>query len=130
MARQAKTFFWRIGQKGVTKKADGAILVPWSRRSVMDFDRVLLWFSWLSLVFWSGVLIWCIVTIIIRQRQEKKWLETYVPTLQSDIKEPEIQSWLTLTTLQDFREYQETVRQSGPRKKKRRKREEEDDDDE
>jgi len=70
-------------------------------------------------VFWSGVLIWCIASIIITQRQEKKWLETYVPTLQSDIREPEIQSWLTLTTLTDFREQQDASKKAGPKRKKR-----------
>jgi hypothetical protein len=94
----------------------------------MDFDRILLWFSWISLVFWSVVLIWCIACIIIRQRQEKKWLETYVPTLESDIREPEIQSWLTLTTLQDFREYQESTKHSRGKKKRRPSTQEEDDD--
>ncbi len=85
----------------------------------MDFENILLWFSWFSLIFWSGVLIWCIASIIIRQRQEKKWLETYVPTLQSDIREPEIQSWLTLTTLTDFRKEQELARRTGGKRKKR-----------
>ena len=85
----------------------------------MDFENVLLWFSWFSLIFWSGVLVWCIAAIIIRQRQEKKWLETYVPTLHSDIREPEIQSWLTLTTLSDFRKEQEFAKLAGIKRKKR-----------
>jgi hypothetical protein len=86
---------------------------------MMDLENFLLWFSWISLVFWSGVLIWCIASIIIRQRKEKKWLETYVPTLQSDISEPEIQSWLTLNTLTDFREQRQAAKQPGVKSKKR-----------
>jgi hypothetical protein len=84
----------------------------------MDIETFLLWFSWISLVFWSGVLIWCVASIVIRQRQEKKWLETYVPTLKSDIREPEIQSWLTLTTLTDFRKEQEAAKHAPVKKKK------------
>lgn len=96
----------------------------------MDLENFLLWFSWLSLVFWSGVLIWCIASIIIRQRKEKQWLETYVPTLQSDIREPEIQSWLTLTTLTDFRKQQEISKQTGAKRKKRPVVSEDDDEEE
>lgn len=92
----------------------------------MDIDSILLWFSWISLVFWSAVLIWCVASIVIRHRKEKQWLEHYVPTLQSDIKEPEIQSWLTLTTLQDFREGEEVTRQAGSRRKKRPRRPDDD----
>lgn len=93
----------------------------------MDIDTILLWFSWISLVFWSAVLIWCVASIVIRHRKEKKWLETYVPTLESDISEPDIQSWLTLTTLQDFRESEESQKKSRgkPRKRQRHSEEEE-----
>jgi hypothetical protein len=70
----------------------------------MELDSILLWFSYLSLVFWSGVLIWCVATIVIRQKKEKEWLKHYVPTLQSDIAEPEIHSWLTLTQVEMTKE--------------------------
>jgi len=83
----------------------------------MELDSILLGFSYVSLVFWSAVLIWCIATIVIKQKKEKQWLEHYVPTLQSDISEPEIQSWLTLTQVELTRE-ELAVKKKTPRTKK------------
>jgi len=69
----------------------------------MELESALLWFSRISLVFWIGVLIWCGVTTAKKHQKEKEWLSQYVPTLQSDIRETEIKSWITLDEFERLR---------------------------
>ena len=69
----------------------------------MELESTLLWFSRISFVFWIGVLIWCGVSIAKKYQKEKEWLSQYVPTLQSDIKETEIKSWITLDVFERLR---------------------------
>ncbi len=83
----------------------------------MEFEEILLWFSWISLFFWSGVLIWCVATLIIRAKKEREWLDGYVPTLQSDVAEWNIGSYYTLSELEQ-RKLNEMVRRQRAREKR------------
>ncbi len=85
----------------------------------MDLESALLWFSRISLFFWIGVLIWCGVSVARKTKKEKEWLSQYVPTLQSQIRENEIQSWVTLDEVERLREESPSGRRVH--KKKREK---------
>ncbi|MBI5571483.1 MAG: hypothetical protein HY914_16180 [Desulfomonile tiedjei] len=87
----------------------------------VELDVFLLWFSWISLVFWSAVLIWSAGTLIVRARREKQWEEHYVPTLQSDIHEYDIGSWTTLDEFEALKD-RETAKHRAAAKKTRTKR--------
>jgi len=78
--------------------------MPTIRGEQMDLESALLWFSRISFVFWTGILIWCGASIGLKYQKEKKWFSRYVPTLQSDIRETEIKSWITLDELGRVRE--------------------------
>lgn len=82
----------------------------------MGLDVFLLWFSWISLVFWSAVLIWCVGVLIVRWRRDKQWEETYVPTLQSDIEEYDIASWTTLTEFEALKDDEMAKQRTTARK--------------
>ena len=69
----------------------------------MDLEVFLLWFSKISLVVWSGVLIWCVGTLVIRARRERRWEQQYMPTLNSDIQEYDIGSWTTLNQMETLK---------------------------
>jgi hypothetical protein len=86
----------------------------------MELDVFLLWFSWISLVFWSALLIWSAGTLIVRARREKQWEEHYVPTLQSDIQEYDISSWTTLDEFETLKD-RETAKRRAEAKKRRPK---------
>lgn len=68
----------------------------------MEIEEILIWTSRISLVFWSVVLIWCVISIALRVKKEREWLRHYVPTLEGDLKETDIRSW---TTLNEFQRY-------------------------
>ncbi len=80
----------------------------------MELESALLWFSRISLFFWIGVLIWCGVSVARKSKKEKDWLSQYVPTLQSQIRETEIQSWVTLDEF-------DRLREEGPSERRVRK---------
>lgn len=83
----------------------------------MEFEEILLWFSWISLFFWGGVLIWCTATIVIRIRKEREWENTYVPTLDRDLAEWNVGSFYTLSELEQ-RRLDEIVRRQKAREKR------------
>ncbi len=85
----------------------------------MELESALLWFSRISLFFWIGILIWCGVSVARKTKKEKEWLSQYVPTLQSQIRETEIQSWVTLDEVERLRE--EAPSERRVRKKGREK---------
>ena len=70
----------------------------------MELESALLWFSRISLVFWIGVLVWCVVSIVRKKRKEEEWLSQYMPTLQSNLRENEIKSWVTLDEFERLKE--------------------------
>jgi hypothetical protein len=66
----------------------------------MDTDELLLTISWIMLVFWSGVLAYCVAVLAYRYQKDKKWEQEYRPTLERDIAEHEVSSFLTLDELE------------------------------
>jgi hypothetical protein len=76
----------------------------------MEFEEILIWASRVSLVVWTGVLIWCGTSIVLKTKKERDWLNQYVPTLEGDLTESEIHSWATMTQFEDLRDDKEQAR--------------------
>ena len=51
----------------------------------MEIEDILLWSSWISIVIWGAVLVWCVASLVIKSRRERQWLDKYVPTLQREL---------------------------------------------
>jgi hypothetical protein len=85
----------------------------------MELESALLWFSRISLIFWIGVLIWCGVSIARKHKKEKEWLSQYMPTLQGNLRETEIKSWVTLDELERLREEAPSERRARKRAQER-----------
>ena len=77
----------------------------------MEIEDILLWVSRVSVFFFVGILVWCVGTLIAKARKEKKWEESYVPTLERDMDAKNIGSWETREAM----ERQERDRVGGKR---------------
>jgi hypothetical protein len=76
----------------------------------MEIDEILIWGSRLSLVFWIGILAWCGGSLYVKAKREREWLEQYKPTLESQINEKDVRSYVTLLELEQKKEQREAPR--------------------
>ncbi len=84
----------------------------------MEIDEIIAKASWALLLVCSAFLLWCGVTVAIKSRKEKKWLETYVPTLGRNLDARKISSWLTLGEVERRRKSEKKPRKGKQRRGK------------
>lgn len=62
----------------------------------MEFEDLIVAYSYLSLVIWASILAWCAVSFYAKAKKEKEWEQGYKPTLQSGLDERAIGSYTTI----------------------------------